>query len=285
LIVTIVGVGLIGGSMGMGLIESGFAELVYGYDPRPKALEVAANRKCIQVAIGSLEDAVDCDLWILACPPSQMESALVEIERIRAPESTITDVGSIKSAVMDAVPESLRPYFVGGHPMAGREQTGVEFSRPSLFEGCKWVLCPFAETSTASIRWVERMVFALDASPIRMSPDEHDKHVAMVSHLPHILASCLVELAEDLDHPMVHGGSWSDLTRVAGSNPRVWADILAHNREAVLASMSTLSHKLDHCQRKLAEASQEEIAEWLNEIIDRKIRQTTSGHSKVHSST
>jgi len=267
----------------MGLIESGFAELVYGYDPRPKALETAADRKCIQIAIGALEDAVDCDLWVVASPPSQMEAIFQEIERVRTPESVITDVGSIKSAVMNAVPPSLRPYFVGGHPMAGREQTGVEFSRSSLFEGAKWILCPFAETTTASLRWVERMVFALDASPIRMSPEDHDSHVAMVSHLPHILASCLVELADDLEHPMVHAGSWADLTRVAGSNPRVWADILVHNRDAVIESMTKLSTKLEQSREMLTKASQDEIASWLNEIIEIKMRQTSSGQSKVHS--
>lgn len=273
MIVAIVGVGLIGGSIGLGLIESGFAELVIGYDPSEDSLKTAVDHKCIQVAVNSLDEASLADLWIVAVPPSAMAATLQQIAVVAKPTAVITDTASVKKHVLADVPESIATRFVGGHPMAGREHRGVFFARAGLFEKCSWVLCPTDRTEHDAIRWAQRMVYALDAKPVVMTPEAHDAHIAVLSHLPHAVANALVLQGSELPRLDIHGGSWSDLTRVAGSNPELWNDIFSMNREATAAAIEGLVGRLERFRECLLSNDPSAILAALEDAAQARVKQ------------
>lgn len=275
--------GLIGGSIGLGLLDSAFAESVIGYDPDPVSLSTAVSHRCVSIATGSLDDVSLADMVVLASPPETIPQLLRDLEPIIGPQTVITDTCSVKGVIMDAVPESLRSRFVGGHPMAGRELGGVKYSRKDLFDGSSWILCPFPETDQDAYLWVQRMVYALDARPVRLSPKEHDEHVALLSHLPHVLANELLAMASELRKPDIHGGSWSDLTRVGGSNPALWEQIFSMNSEALQGTLGTLIERLEAAKKMLAEGNTAGLREIIEKAETARYRAVTPQLHQVNS--
>lgn len=243
--VAIIGVGLIGGSVGAGLLESGFAESVHGLDSDPGSLEVALNRKLISHAETSISELKDVDLWVVATPPSAVGTILLEIAQTATGDTAITDCASVKAAIVHEVPAAIKPFFVGGHPMGGTQFQGAEHACANMFEDRPWILTPNGCTDPRALQRVQKMVFALDAQPTVMSPEEHDRHMAMLSHVPNILSSTLALLGNSLERTDIAGGSWADLTRLAGSAPDLWSDIISHNGGEIVAALSMLIERLD----------------------------------------
>lgn len=240
--VGIAGLGLIGSSVGQGLM-SGFASSVVGYDPAERARAAAAGY--VDETVGSLQGLSACGLVVLAAPPSQIPGLLSELAAIVSDGCALTDVASVKSRIAAGVPESLRTRFVPGHPMAGHESSGGSFARSDLFHSATWILCPRQDVDPAAMGRVLGMVRHLRALPLLLSPEVHDLHAAVMSHLPHVLAAALLVQAETLSEPGIGAGSWRDLTRVGGSNPELWADILVANREAMLNALESSGELLD----------------------------------------
>ena len=159
--------------------------------------------------------------------------------------AVVTDCASVKSAIVAGVPEALETRFVGGHPIAGNAGQGAKFASPDLFDEAVWVLTPTPRTNPDAVLTVEELVRDLGATPVSMTPEEHDRHAAVLSHLPHLLASALILQSEFLTFPNMAGGSWRDITRVAGSNPRLYADILIQNAPVLLSAIETMRDQLD----------------------------------------
>ena len=247
----IVGLGLMGGSLGLAARERAGVGRVVGFDPDPGALEAALTRGCVDEIAGDLAAAVaGAELVALCAPVTELPAVLAELAAL-APEATITDIGSTKAGVVAAVPPELRPRFIGGHPIAGMETRGAQNARAELFEGATWYLTPLAETEPARLRDLHRLLAALGATPIAIDAGVHDRLLAVTSHLPHVLANLLVvqagEARIDGHDPLTAiGGSFRDMTRVAGANPRIWVDIFLDNREALAGVL------LEH-QRSLGE--------------------------------
>ncbi len=239
--VGVAGLGLIGASIAQGL-AGGFARTVIGFDPDRRARTTASTS--VSSTTNRLEDLRGADLIVLAAPPSVVPELIAQIAAWPPDQTILTDVASVKANVADAVPTSLRARFVPGHPMSGHETTGAAYARPDLFHGANWVLCPFPEASENAMQTARSMVRHLRALPVLMDPLEHDRHVALLSHLPHVLASALLLRSASLDHGHIQGGSWRDLTRVGGSNPMLWADILIANKSAVLNELDQTSSLL-----------------------------------------
>ena len=232
--VVVAGLGLIGTSIAQGL-TAGFARTVVGYDPERGARTAAAN--FVTNTTGRFDDLRSSDLLILAAPPSQIPELLKEIAKWPPEPTTITDVASVKSMIVASVPKELKQRFVAGHPMAGNDSSGAEEANAEMFHGAKWVLCPLPESSEDHVLRVRAMVRHLKATPVTMKAEDHDRIVALLSHLPHVIASALLNASESLGENKVSAKSWDDTTRVGGSNPPLWADILLANKKPILEAL------------------------------------------------
>jgi prephenate dehydrogenase len=223
----IVGVGLIGGSVGLAAKNSGWD--ILGVDS-PNVLETAAQGGAIDRA-STLKEVREADLVVLAAPISRVTDL---VGNLTPTDALITDVASAKSSIVRRA-ESLGLRFVGGHPMAGSQLSGVGNASPNLFEGARYFLTPTDLTDPEDYREVSGFVRELGAVPTAVDPDKHDLLMAALSHLPHLMAAALLKVASDISPEALSfaGPSFRDLTRVGASNPELWSDILAENAPAL----------------------------------------------------
>lgn len=227
----IVGLGLIGGSLGLSL-KAKVAKVI-GRDADPDVERSALDLGCVD-EVGSLDA---CDLVFLAVPPDAVVEAFSTVPE-RVP--IVSDCASVKVPIVRAVQD---PRFIGGHPMAGKESGGLASAEAQLFRGCAWILCPGPDaTAVATLAEVVKLT---DALPVLMTPEEHDRHVALLSHVPHVLASILHRMAADLPFADVAGGSWRDLTRVARSDPALWSQILRMNAAELASHLHRLASEIE----------------------------------------
>lgn len=234
----IVGTGLIGASIGAGLVKAGWT--VLGWDPDSSSLEGAQEMGALSEAVSDpLAAAREADLVVLAGPVVAILETLPRLET----EALVTDVAGIKTAVVEAGRGLSR--FVGGHPMAGRESSGPAAASAAMFQGATWILT-VDDTAEADLKEMEDVVETLGAVPVRMTAADHDAAVAAVSHLPQIVASALVNLVagEERALPLAAGG-FRDLTRIALSEPGWWTDILTQNDREITRLVRSLSTELE----------------------------------------
>jgi prephenate dehydrogenase len=246
----VVGTGLIGGSIGLALRKRGWyvAGLDLDAGQAARALELGALDAIAPQPVGPGHDpeaGTGYDLAVVATPVSEVAGAArVALTQARV----VTDVAGVKASVVEAVASER---FVGGHPMAGSEQIGLDGADPDLFEGATWVLTPTAETDPAAFTVVREMATSLGAHVVAVSPADHDSLVAVVSHVPHLTAAALMTLASAgaEDHASMlrlAAGGFRDMTRIAAGHPGIWPDICATNRDAILASLDGLIASLSH---------------------------------------
>ena len=246
----LVGCGLIGGSIAHGLRAAGWH--VTGDDADPA-------RAAKALALGAL-DAVGLDpkaeITFLSTPVHALpEVAAAVLAATAGHGGVVTDVGSVKRSVVEAVDD---PRFVGGHPMAGSEQEGVEGAHATMFEGATWVLTPTFSTDTAAFALVRSVVASLGADVVAVAPDRHDELVALVSHVPHLTAAALMGLASQAatEHATLlrlAAGGFRDMTRIAAGHPGIWLDICAENRPAIVATLDRLIAALAHLRSVVAD--------------------------------
>jgi prephenate dehydrogenase len=236
--VGIVGTGLIGGSIGLGLRKAGWR--VTAFDPDPEVRVIAKVRSVADTIVGSLEAVVDTspNLLVVAAPPK----ATIEIIANLSTSIPTMDVAGVKEPVVHAAPPELR--FVPTHPMAGREISGPRAASASLFRGAAWVVVE-SDTDAAAVGVVSAAITDLGARIVTMSAYEHDRAVAAVSHLPHIVAGALLSGASVTPEALeLSAGSFRDLTRVGASMPIPWVEILKTNRGPMLDAIGLLRDRL-----------------------------------------
>jgi prephenate dehydrogenase len=242
----IVGTGLIGGSIGLALRARGWH--VTGRDVDP----ARAERAVVLGALDAVGDDPGADVTFVCTPvltiPAEARAALA------AGPGLVTDVGSVKGPVTAAVGD---PRFVGGHPMAGSEQDGVDGADATLFEGATWVLTPTVDTDPQAFARIRTVVTSLGADVVALPPARHDELVALVSHVPHLAAATLMALAADGadEHAAVlrlAAGGFRDMTRVAAGSPAIWPDICAENCDAIVDSLDRLVDALTRMRQLVA---------------------------------
>ena len=234
----VVGTGLIGGSIGLRLRRNGWH--VTGRDRD----QVRVDKALALGALDAVGDDPTADITFVATPV-----AAVAAEARRALDTTtglVTDVGGVKSSIVDAV---SHPRFVGGHPMAGSEQEGVEGAAAELFEGATWVLTPTEGTDATAFAEVRQIVGTLGAEVVALPPDRHDELVAVVSHVPHLAAATLMRLADQRSEEhrallRLAAGGFRDMTRIASGHPGIWPDICHENQTAILRVLDDLEASL-----------------------------------------
>ena len=250
--VALVGVGLIGGSFAMAVRRAGLSGTLVGVDRDAAALERAAGLGVIDTAATSVTEGVrGADLVVVAVPVRAIGGVLHDVALALEPRGVVTDVGSTKGDVVRIAREELRasfPRFVPGHPIAGREASGVEAAIPDLFKGARVVLTPAAQTDADAVDLVRGCWEAIGARVTMLDPQAHDRIFAAVSHLPHLLSFALVsEIASRPEAAELLGfaaGGFRDFTRIAASSPEMWRDISLQNRDALLAELDRYGARL-----------------------------------------
>ncbi len=232
--VTIIGVGLIGGSIGLGIKERKLAGEVTGVFRRESTLKKALKRKAVDRGVMIVKDGVrKADLIILATPVHLIPELASDTIKYAKYGAIITDVGSTKSWIVGRIADMLKRRgdvsFVGSHPMAGSEHAGVEFANGDLLEGSPCIVTKTAGTNRAALKKVAFFWKAMGAKVSLMSPGEHDRSVSFISHLPHIVAFSLAGAVGEKELKYAAEG-YKDTTRIASSDPELWADIFLTNR-------------------------------------------------------
>jgi prephenate dehydrogenase len=258
---SIVGVGLIGGSVGLAAKARGLAGCVVGFDHNPAALSGAKELGAIDVATSDLAAAVRGAEFVLVATPVDVIADQVIAAARANPRAVIADAGSTKAGIVAAVGPAV-PRFVGGHPMAGSEKKGPHFSRPDLFDGRAAILTPTDHCDPAAVRTATAFWAALGCRVVTMTPAAHDTAVAMVSHLPHAVAACLAGMMP-LDLLPISAGGFRDTTRVAGAGPGIWEPIFRANRDAVLAAADRFADHWDQFRAAVRADDGPGLARWL----------------------
>lgn len=270
--ISILGVGLLGGSIGLACRSRIRDCEIIGYGHRKQTLETARQMGAIHRIAENPQEAVkDSEIVVLCTPVSSLSRLIAEIAPAVAPGAVVTDVGSTKQSVVAAGEMGIpaRAHFVGSHPMAGSEKRGVQFARADLFEKALCILTPTGRTSRAGLSAIEKFWQSLGMRTIQMAPDQHDRYLAEVSHLPHAVAAALVSMAEpgSLD---VAGNGFLDLTRIAGGDGGLWRDILLDNRENVCASIAQLKESLSGLEKMLRAGDETGLKHWLDQAAARR---------------
>ncbi len=262
--IAVIGVGLIGGSVGLAAKERLDAEVI-GYDPDSSAGEAALERGAVTSLATSVAEAVaDVDTVFVAAPVMALPDVVGNVLSLVGPDCVVTDVGSTKRAVVEVNPD---PRFVGGHPLAGLETAGVGSARADLFDGATWYLTPTSTTQGTLYERLHRLIGGLGAKPDAIDVETHDRMLATVSHLPHVLANVLVtqaakELSAGSERLPATGPSFRDATRVAGANSGIWADIYRSNADDLAVEIESTIAGLNEFKSVLASGDAAAITEW-----------------------
>lgn len=268
----LIGAGLIGGSIALALREKKLVGHLTCYDLDPAASVEAVERGAADCISSTAPGAVkDADLVILAIPVLKTIDIIKEILPWVKEGALITDVGSTKGAIMAAVEQLLLPgvYYIGGHPMAGSEESGIAGADPALLENAIYVLTPVPGTPPELLEKLSKMLEATGTQNIIIDPLKHDRVVALISHLPHLAAAALVQSvagAEDaeLTRTLAAGG-FRDSTRIALGSPDVWSDICISNRWALLSALNVFRKSLDLVEKHLTDRDGDAVHEYLQQ--------------------
>jgi prephenate dehydrogenase len=268
---TLLGLGLLGGSVAKAARADGLAREIVAVGRRRESLEPAVDHITLDVA----EGVAGADLCVLATPVATLMSLLPAVWRAAADDVVITDVGSTKAAIVSAADalSSARPLaFVGSHPMAGSERSGYGVARADLFRGATVVVTPTERTSPGAVKRVTELWESLGGRVTALDPISHDRAVAAISHLPHLVADALVDAVVRLDPSFLDlaARGFKDTTRIAAADPRVWREIFQENRVALGEALGAFRQALDHLDGLVASGDAPAIEAELDRI--RRVR-------------
>lgn len=258
--VAIIGVGLIGGSLAMVLKQKGIANYIVGIGRGIKNLEIAKRLGVVDEFTQDPRAGVKgAELVVIAIPVGSIAKVVKDITPYLKDGTIITDVGSVKGWVIKEVEEILpeKVFFVGGHPIAGTENAGVEAAFPTLFEGRRCILTPTSRTDTNALQVVKGIWEAVGSAVSLMGADEHDRILATISHLPHIVAYAMVNAVKDSNEGTLtySAGGFRDFTRIASSPPEMWRDICILNRKPILDAIHRFQETLEGLKRLIEDGN------------------------------
>ncbi|MBX2869622.1 MAG: prephenate dehydrogenase/arogenate dehydrogenase family protein [Acidiferrobacterales bacterium] len=265
--VALVGVGMIGGSLTLALKKRKLVGHVIGVGRSQANLENAMRCGAIDEIAGSASAAAqDADLIVLATPVGAMPSLMSQIDAVVKPDAVITDVGSVKHGVVAAARKALTkslPQFVPAHPVAGKENSGVLAADADLYINHKVALTPINETSEFAVKMVSNLWRAVEAEIVFMQVEEHDRVLAMTSHLPHVLAYAMVHLfaggGDTEKCYQMAGGGFYDFTRIASSDPVMWRDICKMNKQQLLQHIQSYQDTLGQIGTMIEQGNEDKL--------------------------
>ena len=258
-VIGFIGLGLIGGSLARALHKADPSHRILAYSPRTEETAQALSENVIdQVCLSQDPAYAECDFIFLCAPVQTNLTYLSFLKETARPDCILTDVGSVKGVMADAVRScGLSARFIGGHPMAGTEKSGYEHSSDYLLENAWYFITPTEESAPDSVSRYHSLIESIHALPLVISPEQHDRIVAGVSHLPHIIASSLVNTVRAMDSDeeymkLVAAGGFRDITRIASSSPDVWEQICLSNKAPILDSLDQFIRILEKAKKSIA---------------------------------
>jgi prephenate dehydrogenase len=265
----IVGVGLIGASIGRAARERGLARRVTGVGRSKQSLDQALALGAIDSATTVIDaDLADADFLVVATPISKVVDAVARSREVLSTSSVVTDAASTKAGILrdlaHRASENESAPFVGSHPMAGSHRQGPSASDPNLFEGRTCIITPDASTPASAVERVRRFWTSLGMRVVEMSAEEHDERIARISHLPHLASYALALSAEERDTPLA-GPGFRDTTRLAASPAALWAEIVRENRSAVLDALARYIQNVDELRRLIVSEAWGELEKRLTD--------------------
>lgn len=269
--IAIVGAGLLGGSLAAAFKQQSDDYEVVGYNHNPGAVAEGIARGIMDRAAESIEEAAaDADVVFICVPVGYIPEFSIRAAKAAKPGAIITDVGSTKTTIVAEVEPQVPAgvHFIGGHPMAGSEKTGVAAANPALFKNAHYLLTPTLKTDMVAYKKLHSMLTSIGANVLAIEPQKHDRAVAIISHLPHMLAAVLMNLASsETNHTenvlMLAAGGFKDTTRIAAGSPRMWIDICLDNRDAILYSIDKMGDMLSALRSEIDSADRDAIADML----------------------
>lgn len=276
--ITLVGVGLLGGSLGLAVRERRLANRVVGWVRRSASIAECERAGAVDKADTDLWRAVEqADLVVLCTPLAQMAGLTTKMLPALKPGCIVTDVGSVKASVvteLEPLVTSAKAHFIGSHPMAGAEKMGVAAARADLFEGAICAITPTAQSSPKLVLQMEDLWKSVGGRPLRLSPELHDDLVSRSSHLPHVVAAELANYVLSPVHPKEQGmlcaNGFRDTTRIASGSPEMWRDISLSNRRNLARVLGVFIEDLQEFQLALENQDVKAIEEFFNKAKERR---------------
>jgi prephenate dehydrogenase len=286
--VTLIGVGLLGGSLGLALKKRRLAKTVVGFVRRQASVAECKRVGAVNLATRDLQRAAEgADLVVVCTPIAQMRGLVEQVLPALSPGTIVTDVGSVKASVvrdLESILGKVGVHFVGSHPMAGSEKTGVAAARPDLFVEAVCAVTPTRRSNRAAVRKVEQLWKSVGARLLRLTPEVHDHLVSRSSHLPHVVATQLVNLVLRPGHPkqqaMLCANGFRDTTRIASGSPEMWRDIAIANRENLLRALSTFESGLREFSQALRSGNEAAISSFFQQARERRDAWSTGARSR-----
>ncbi|ADY73297.1 Prephenate dehydrogenase [Desulfurobacterium thermolithotrophum DSM 11699] len=265
--ICIVGLGLIGGSFALNLKHKGYSGKITAVDINPKAVEEGLKLGVIDSGSTNYSIAKSADLIVLAVPVGVYRQVLDQLKPYISKGTVVSDLGSVKGHLVYMCEEFLKGLapFVGGHPIAGTEKSGVENAVKNLFDGAKFIVTPTENTDKKALEKIVSLWKSLGSQVVEMDPFYHDQVFAAVSHLPHLVAYSIVDaiakLSEDLKTNLFQftGGGFKDFTRIAMSDPVMWRDICIENKENLLKVLKAFKDSIEKAENLIRNSNKEEL--------------------------
>lgn len=261
----IIGLGLIGGSMGLALQKVKFISKIYGYDKNEENLNKALELGLIHHK-SSFEEIKKCDIIFLAIPVEAVIETMKSLVNINE-NTTIIDLGSTKAEIIEKTPPKIRSNFVAAHPMAGTEHFGPTAAFYGLFKDAVVVLCDFENSGDMHKSRAIEIFSHIGMKIAFMNAKSHDHHAAVISHLPHAISYALANSVMKQESPknilLLAGGSFSDMSRIAKSSPTMWSDVFKQNKENLLDSIDRFREEFLICRKMIEDESWDELYKWM----------------------
>ena len=263
--VGIIGLGLMGGSLGLALKKSRFFKRILGYDNNPMHLQQALSLGLIDEG-AELKEIKECDVIFLATPVQSIIDMISHLEDV-PPNCCIIDLGSVKEKILKNIPQALRKNFVGAHPMCGTELNGPRAAVENLYENKIVILTDLEESGEFQTAIAKEVFISIGMQIIKLDSRSHDCHIALISHLPHIISFALANtvLTEEKKEMILAlvGGGFRDMSRISKSSPLLWRDIFKQNKDNLLDALKKFNAELEYAQNLIMSEKWQELEEWL----------------------
>ena len=276
--ICIIGLGLIGGSFALNLKSRNFPGKITAIDINPEAIEKGLDLQVIDDGSTRYSIVEEAELVVIATPVGVYETVINQLKPFLKKGAIVTDLGSVKGHLVYKCEKLLKNIasFVGGHPIAGTEKSGVENAVENLFKGAKFIVTPTQNTDKEALRKIKQLWKNLGSEVIEMDPFHHDKVFAAVSHLPHVVAYSIVDAIDKLSKNLsenlflLTGGGFKDFTRIAMSDPIMWRDICLENRENLLEAMKTFKKSIERVEKLIESKNKEELKEFFEKAKQKR---------------
>jgi len=264
----IVGLGLMGGSLGIALKGCGSSYHIIGLDHNPEHRTQALTLGLVDEVVSRQEEIIGCDVIFLAIPVDGIITTLQSLKGIKA-ECTVIDLGSTKAKIVSSVPAIIRKNFVAAHPMTGTEKFGPFAAVEKLYEEKVVVLCNLEESGEHQQKTALKLFRDIGMKIVFMRANEHDRHAAFISHMPHALSFSLANAVMRQEEPRsitaLAGGGFRDMSRIAKSSPDMWEDVFRQNKINLLTAIDHFSEELEKCRRMVMEERWEALNVWMQD--------------------